>query len=48
MDKEYTAELQKIEASLAELLPQTPDASWWNKMFPGLNPRPELATQKFV
>ncbi|MDR2702317.1 MAG: polyprenyl synthetase family protein [Spirochaetaceae bacterium] len=45
MDREYTTELQKIEASLNKTLPQTPDASWWVKMFPNISPRPELARE---
>jgi len=43
MDTEYTGELKKIEASLQETLPQNPDPSWWDTVFPGFCPRPELA-----
>jgi len=43
MDREYTAELQKIEAALNNTLPQSPDTVWWAKSFPGISPRPELA-----
>jgi octaprenyl-diphosphate synthase len=44
MDREYTGELQKIEASLQEALPNNPGASWWDAVFPGLRPGPELAS----
>jgi octaprenyl-diphosphate synthase len=43
MDREYTEEIKKIEASLREALPQTPDPAWWDAVFPGFCPRPELA-----
>jgi len=43
MDREYTEEIKKIEVSLQETLPQNPGVSWWDKVFPGVNPGPELA-----
>jgi len=43
MDREYTEEIKKIEVSLQETLPQNPGGSWWDKVFPGINPGPELA-----
>ncbi|MDR2102600.1 MAG: polyprenyl synthetase family protein [Treponema sp.] len=36
MVQEYTRRLEKIEAVLREWLPETPDAAWTAKIFPGL------------
>ena len=43
MDREYIAELKKIETLLVEFLPAVPDSSWCSKVFPGLELNPAAA-----
>ena len=42
MDKEYTTEVEKIEALLREFLPSVPGSEWYSRIFPRLDIRPEL------
>jgi octaprenyl-diphosphate synthase len=44
MDQEYTQRLEKIEAALWRLLPESAESSWIDDIFPGLEKKPSLET----
>ncbi|MDR0448559.1 MAG: polyprenyl synthetase family protein [Treponema sp.] len=41
MDREYTREIEKIEAVLNGYLPAFPNDAWYGRIFPGLDLKPE-------